>query len=104
MVPTGHTAGGTHHAGWDAQGRKQQVCVRRLRENGQTHDHASVVRRDAASMGIQTRLAYRTVVEGPGYGVRGCGRRCAVPLERRRTELEGPLRLARPRDRAPLAA
>ena len=61
----------------------QQVCVRRRPR------HAPVVRRHAASLGVQARLASRTVADRSGHGLRRRGRRRLVPLDRRRAELAG---------------
>ena len=71
---------------WNSERRKQQVCVRRLRGNRQTSYDASVVRRDAASVGIQACVAPGAVVERSGYRVCRSGRRGAVPFERRRAD------------------
>ena len=59
--------------------------------------HASVVRRHAASLGIQARLASRAFADRSRH--RLCGsRRCRdVPLHRWRAELAGAFRLARAR-------
>ena len=56
-----------------AAGRQQVRLRRRAR-------HAPVVRRHAASVGVQARLAFRAVADRPGHGLRRRGRRRAVPL------------------------
>ena len=61
--------------------------------------HAPVVRRHAASVGVQARLASRAVAHRSRHRLRRRGRRGAVPLDRRRAELAGTLRTARPRHR-----
>ena len=66
--------------------------------------HAPVVRRHAASLGIQASLASRTVADRSGYRLRRGGRRRLVPLGGRRPDLAGALRAARPRVGAALAA
>ena len=49
--------------------------------------HASVVRRHAASLGIQARLASGTVAHRSGHGLCRRGRRRVVPFHRRRANL-----------------
>ena len=66
--------------------------------------HAPVVRRHAAPLGVQARLAPGAVADRSGHGLRRRGRRRLVPLHRRRTDLAGTLRTARPRHGLPLAA
>ncbi len=79
---------------------RQQVRLRRHAR------HAPVVRRDAASLGVQAGLAPRAVAGRPGHRLRrGRGRR-AVPVGRRREDLAGTPGLrahgrARPGSRAP---
>ncbi len=84
--------------------RKQQVRLRRFRRNRQAAHHASVVRRHAASLGVQARLASRAVAHRSRHGLRRSGRRRPVPLDRRRRELAGTPRPARPRHRPQVAA
>ncbi len=76
----------------------QQVCVRRRSR------HAPVVRRHAAPVGIQASLASRTVADRSGYRLRRGRRRRLVPLYRRRADVAGTRRTARPRLGPPLAA
>ena len=76
----------------------QQVRLRRRPR------HAPVVRRHAASLGVQARLASRTVADRSGHRLRRRGGRRLVPLDRRRPDLAGTPRTARPRLGAPLAA
>ena len=76
----------------------QQVRLRRR------HRHAPVVRRHAAPVGVQARLAPRALADRSGHGLRRSGRRRPVPLDRRRTDVAGTHRTARPRLRVPLAA
>ena len=59
----------------------QQVRVRRRPR------HASVVRRHAAPLGIQARLASGAVAHRSGHGLRRSGRRRHVPHHRRRQVL-----------------
>ena len=56
----------------------QQVRLRRRPR------HAPVVRRHAASLGVQAGLAPRTVADRSRHGLRRRGRRRPVPLDRRR--------------------
>ena len=68
-----------------------------------TPGHPPVVRRHAASLGVQAGLASRAVADRSGHGLRRGGRRRAVPLDGRRAELAGTARAAR-RQGAPVAA
>ena len=69
-----------------------------------TARHAPVVRRHAASLGVQTRLASRTVADRSRHRVcRRRGRR-PVPHDRRRPDLARTPRPARPRHRGQMAA
>ena len=76
----------------------QQVRLRRSAR------HAPVVRRHAASLGVQAGLASGTVADRSGHRLRRGGRRRPVPLHRRRPELAGTRRAARPRLGTALAA
>ena len=76
----------------------QQVRLRRRPR------HAPVVRRHAASLGVQARLASRTVADRSRHRLRRRGRRRLVPLQRRRADLAGAGRPARPRLGAEMAA
>ena len=76
----------------------QQVRLRRRPR------HAPVVRRHAASLGIQARLASRTVADRSRYRLRRRGRRRPVPLHRRRAVVAGTARPPRPRLGAEMAA
>jgi hypothetical protein len=76
----------------------QQVRLRRRAR------HSPVVRRHAAPLGVQARLASGTVADRSGHGLRRSGRRRLVPLNRRRADVAGTLRTARPRLGPPLAA
>ena len=76
----------------------QQVRLRRRPR------HAPVVRRHAAPVGVQAGLASGTVAHRSRHGLRRRGRRRAVPLDRRRADLAGTVRAARPRLGAALAA
>ena len=82
----------------DLAARGQQVRLRRRSR------HAPVVRRHAASLGIQTRLASRAVAHRSRHRLRRRGRRRPVPLRRRRANLAGTRRPARPRLGAEMAA
>ncbi|CAA9545965.1 MAG: GH74, partial [uncultured Thermomicrobiales bacterium] len=53
--------------------------------------HAPVVRRLAAPVGVQARVAHRAVAHRPRHRVRGRRGRRALPLHRRRAELVGAL-------------
>ena len=68
-------------------GRKRVRLRRRPR-------HSPVVRRHAASLGIQASLASRTVADRSGYRLRRGGRRRAVPHGGRRQDLAGTPRTA----------
>ncbi len=59
----GQQAGGADIAGRHAQGGKQQVRLRHRATERQAADDASVVRRHAARVGIQARVARRAVAE-----------------------------------------
>ena len=100
----GTTRRADHNSRRHAQGRKQQVRLRHFPWNRQAPHHAPVVRRHAASVGVQARLASRTVADRSGYGLCGRGRRRLVPLDRRRPDVAGTRRTARPRLRAQMAA
>ena len=83
-----------------SEGREQQVRLRHVCRNRQAAYHASVLRRHAASLGVQARVASGAVAHRSRHGLRRRGRRRHVPLDRRRRELAGTLRTARPRHRA----
>ena len=69
--------------GQDLGAGRQRVRLRRRAR------HPPVVRRHAASLGVQARLASRAVADRSRHGLRrGRGRR-AVPLDRRRADLAG---------------
>ena len=87
-----------------ARGREQQIRLRHHSRNRQAPHHAPVVRRHAAPLGIQARLASRTVAHRSGHRLRRGGRRRPVPLHRRRPDVAGTRRTARPRHRAQVAA
>ena len=69
---------------WEA-GRQQVRLRRRAR-------HPPVVRRHAASVGVQAGLASRAVADRSGHRLRRRRGRGAVPLDRRRQELAGAVR------------
>ena len=79
----GTPAGEAARAG-SPEGREQQVRLRRVCRNRQAAHHASVVRRHAASLGVQARLASGAVAHRSRHGLRRSRRRRAVPLDRRR--------------------
>ena len=85
-----------------AQGREQQVRLRHAA--AAAADHASVVRRHAASLGVQAGVASRAVAHRSRHGLRRRGRRRHLPLDRRRPELARTPRPARPRHRPQVAA
>ena len=70
------------------------------RPERQAAHHAPVVRRHAAPLGVQARLASRAVADRSGHGLRRRRGRRPVPLDRRRPDLAGAARPARPRLRA----
>ena len=77
---------------------RQQVRLRRRAR------HAPVVRRHAASLGVQAGLASRAVADRSRHGLcRRRGRR-AVPLDRRRADLARAAGAARPRLRPELGS
>ena len=78
-----------------AEGREQQVRLRHLAGNRQAAHHAPVVRRHAAPVGVQTRLASRTVAHRSRHRLRRRRRRGAVQIDRRRQELARTGRPAR---------
>ena len=97
---------------WQQPGRRGQAhpaeACRRARAtnlsttrppNRQAAHHAPVVRRHAASLGIQARLAPRAVAHRSRHGLRGNRRRRAVPLRPTAAKLAGTCRAARPRHR-----
>ena len=92
-TPDGMPKGESNKFAYDASARDRQAA----------HD-APVVRRFAASVGVQARLASRAVADRPGHGVRGRRGRRALPHHRRRSELEGALGTSRPRHRSAVAA
>ena len=69
-----------HDAGGHAQGREQQVRLRHVAGNRQAAHHAPVVRRHAASVGVQARLAPRAVADRSGHRLRRASktRRCSA--------------------------
>ena len=70
-------------AGGNAEGREQQVRLRRRAR------HASMVRRHPASVGIQTRLASRTVVDDPNTSMPAWKTPRLFRNDRWRPDLEG---------------
>ncbi len=87
-ITPGSKPGGFDGPGRYAQRREQQVCLR-----GRSR-HAQVVRRHAASVGVQAHLAHRTVAHRSGHGLRGRGGRGDFQNDRRRQDVEGTVRLA----------
>ena len=81
---------------WEAG--RQRVQVRRHA------GHAPVVRRHAAPLGVQARLASRAVADRSRCGLRRRGGCRALPLGRRRPHMARAARAARPRVRSALAA
>ena len=66
LAPARHAARRTdHHARRHAQGREQQVRLRHVARNRQAAHHAPVVRRHAAPVGVQTRLALEPSLTDP---------------------------------------
>ena len=88
---------------WPAKA-KQQVRLRHIGRKRQAADHASVLRRDTASVGVQARVASRAVARRPRHGLRWRGGCRYLPLDRRRRELEGTFGSARPWHRPQVAA
>ena len=76
-----------HHARWHAQGRKQQVRLRHVARNRQAAHHAPVVRRHAASVGVQAGLAPGAVAHRSRHRLRRRRRRGPVPHDRRRQDV-----------------
>ena len=70
----------------DVGAGRQQVRLRRRAR------HAPVVRRHAASVGVQARVASRAVADRSRHGLRRRRRCRAVPHDRRRAELGGAAR------------
>ena len=98
VAPAGHARRrADHHARRHAQGREQQVRLRHVAPDRQAAHHAPVVRRHAAPVGVQARLAPRAVADRSGHRLRGRRGRRAVPLDRRRQDLARAGRPARPR-------
>ena len=96
LVWTGHPALERRRQDLGAGGK--QICLRRRPR------HSPVVRRHAASLGIQAGLASGAVADRSRNRLRRNRRRRPVPLDRRRTELAGTFRPARPRLRTAMAA
>ena len=80
-----------------AQGREQQVRLRHVARDRQAAHDAPVVRRHAAPLGVQTRLAPGAVADRPGHRLRRRRRRRPLPLDRRRQDLARARRPPRPR-------
>ena len=84
--------------------RQQQIRLQHFSRNWKAAHHSPVVRRHAASLGVQARLAPRAFPHRTRHGLRRSGRCGAIPLHQRRPVLGGTSRIARPRHRASLAA
>ena len=92
--PAGHAGRrADHDARRHAQGREQQVRLRHRRQQA-AHD-APVVRRHAASLGVQARLASGAVADRSRHRLCRRGGRRPLPLDRRRQDLAGAGRPAR---------
>ena len=98
LAPAGDAARrADHDPRRHAQGREQQVRLRHLPGNRQAAHHAPVVRRHAAPLGVQARLAPRAVADRPRHRLRRRRGRRPLPLDRRRQDLARAGRPARPR-------
>ena len=105
LAPAGHAGRrADDDARRHAQGREQQVRLRHVARNRQAAHHAPVVRRHAASVGVQARLASGAVAHRSRHGLRRRRRRRHLPLDRRRQDLARTGRPARPRHRPAVAA
>ena len=80
-------------------GRATSSSTTRRRDR-QAPDDPPVVRRHAAPLGVQARLAPRAVADRPGHRLRGRRGRRPVPLGRRRPDLAGARRASRATSRA----
>ena len=89
--------------GRNAERREQQVRLRHFGDR-QAADHASVLRRHAASVGVQAGVASGAFAHRSRHGLCGSGRCRSVPFHRWRAKLEGTFRPARPRHRPEVAA
>ena len=96
LVRSGHAA--LERRRQDLGAGRQQVRLRRRAR------HAPVVRRHAAPLGVQARVAPRAVADRSRHGVRRRRGRRAVPVHRRRAELARAARPARPRLRLAVGA
>ena len=89
---------------WSAESRQQQIRLRRFPRNRQAANHASVLRRHAASLGVQAGLASRTVAHRSRHGYAGVEDAALFRSTDGGRELARTLRPARPRHRTQLAA
>ena len=96
LVRTAHPAFGRRRQ--DVGAGREQVRLRRRA------GHAPVVRRHAAPVGVQARLAPRAVADRSRHGLRRCRGCGALPHDRRRPDVGGASGPARPRLGAALAA
>ena len=88
----------SNDGGQDLGAGRQQVRIRRQSR------HPPLVRRHAAPVGVHARLASRALADRSRHGLRRRRGRRAVPLDRRRPDLAGAVRAARPSPRRLLAA
>ena len=87
VAPAGHAGRrADDHARRHAEGREQQVRLRHVAAERQAAHDAPVVRRHAASVGVQARLASGAVAHRSRHGLRRRGRRGHLSLDRRRQE------------------
>src|SRR5579884_3298124 len=69
LEPAGNQTRRPHGSGWDAEGTEQHVSVRHVRSHREAADDASVVRRHATAVGVQTGVASRTIIDRSRCGL-----------------------------------
>ena len=104
LAPAGNASRRRDRARRHAEGREQQICLRHVGRDRRADDHAPVLRRQTASVGVQAGVASGAVADRSRHGLRWSRRRGDFPLDRRREELERDVRIARPRHRPQVAA
>ena len=100
----GTPPGEDHRRPRHAQGREQQVRLRHFSRDRQAADHAPVVRRHAASVGVQARVASGAVAHDPDTVYAGVEDAAMFRSTDGGEELAGTFRPARPRHRSQVAA
>src|SRR6266516_3994974 len=96
--------GGTEKPRRYAERREQQIRLRHFARDREAAHYAPMVRWNTASLGIQTRVAFGTVVRRSRHRLRRCGRCGAVSYHRWRQVVARIRRAARQRHRAEMAA